>query len=69
MAWRFERPLERRVVMAEEFAVGVEPARPAHVPASYVWAPYEPGDVYGACWVEPMAEAAARRTGYCGMVP
>lgn len=69
MAWKFERPLEVRVVTADEFACVTEPERPVHVPLTYIWCPYEPGDVDVACWVEPEFAAHARRTGYCGMVP
>lgn len=67
MAWRWnDGALSRRchVNDADPMAT-VEPARPAHVPPSYLFEPHE--DDEPACWVEPKNEAQARSRGYCGL--
>ena len=67
MAWRWaEHAYNRRFIEAQDTMAEVEPPRPAHVPRSYTFFPF---DVDGnpAGWVEPDSEAAARRTGYCGL--
>ncbi len=65
-AWRWaeDHPALKSVRCADPNAT-TEPPRPApYVPASWVFCPS--GDDH-ACWVEPSAEAQARRRGYCGL--
>lgn len=67
--WRWaDAPTCQRVQQAHDMHATTEPERPAHVPQSWVFDPYdaEDADCY-ARWVEPKDEAAARRRGYCGL--
>ena len=72
MAWRwYDKHSERRVRMPatqEQARCPEEPERPADLPASWEWC----GDLWECdgednCWLEPQAEADARRRGYCGL--
>ena len=69
MAWRWaDVPTWQRVQLAHDMHATTEPKRPAHVPQSWVFEPYNQtdSDCY-ARWVEPKDEANARRRGYCGL--
>ncbi len=65
MAWRWAESTPCRDVMpARDPHAATEPDRPEHLPASWQFCPC---DDASACWVEPAEEAAARRSGYCGL--
>lgn len=70
--WRWAQPesaVGRVRVMCKQFDAQVEPERPAGMNPALVFAPYEPGDDCGACWVEPEHVWLARRRGFCGLAP
>jgi hypothetical protein len=68
MMWRWFdlAPACRRVAFGD---LNEEPARPAHVPASWKWCSWEGELPFSATWgwLEPDEEAKARRRGYCGL--
>lgn len=69
MAWRWstERSTLRRMV-PEGFEWSVEePPRPDELPASWEWQPADEAEGDYGRWYEPVAEADARRHGYCGL--
>lgn len=65
MAWRWSTQLRRTYRIADDAAATVEPERPTWVPASWTWTQTEDGEPAG--WLEPEADAQARRRGYCGL--
>lgn len=70
--WRWAQPesaVGRVRVMCKQFDAQVEPERPAGMNPTLVFAPYEPGDDCGACWVEPEHVWLDRRRGFCGLAP
>jgi len=64
--WSGEPPARQRFA-AYDSALIDEPERPAHVPASLQWHPYDDSEGDPAQWVEDDASANARRRGYCGL--
>jgi hypothetical protein len=68
MMWRWATPpAYRRVSIPprlEDAMSEAEPTRPESVCETWKWSP---PDADPGCWVEPEEEAAARRTGYCGL--
>lgn len=70
MAWRLSRDPEPKAFPAPNTTATEEPEeRPAHVPPSYEFVPFDAEDPdLPARWVEPAAERIARRTGRCGLV-
>jgi hypothetical protein len=67
MAWRWSQPLRRTVRLAENYGETSEPPRPPHVPAHWPFVPFDESEGDPAGWVEPLEDAQARRTGYCGL--
>ena len=69
MAWRWH-PIPRNWAGAVPYElrhVEVEPPRPPSVPASYLFVPCDLIEGAWAHWLEPDAEAEARRVGWCGL--
>ncbi len=68
MAWRWGRmPENRRMSNYSQRRATTEPERPAYVPASFIFVPFDEVDGTHAHWLETDEEAEARRTGYCGL--
>ena len=69
--WRWgEAPLFRRYSVASaghEQATEEPPVRTPGTPMSWGFVPYDEAEGEPAGWIEPPAEAAARRQGYCGL--
>lgn len=69
--WRWSFYPTRGFRMAEtpDREAMTEPARPAGIPPTWTFCPYNPDDGEPAGWVEPVDECNARRQGYCGLAP
>lgn len=68
MMWRWAQPFAgQRVWLCEKQQALVEPERPAGLPKSWFFVPYDEAEGEPAQWVEPEVEAYDRRRGYCGL--
>lgn len=66
--WQWGHQVRRRVILPNQETAAVEPPKPAHVPASWTFSPYEPYDGEPSQWVQPEDEARLETNGYCGLV-
>ena len=66
MAWRWgeAEPKQKSLPHKDRKASTPYGWRPAHVPETWLWVPYDGEN--RAHWLEPKAEAKARQRGYCG---
>jgi hypothetical protein len=66
MAWRWGEPVPKQRFIHHPHRSASTPYgwRPADVPESWLWVPFD-GETR-AHWLEPEAEAKARRRGHCG---
>jgi hypothetical protein len=69
MMWRWDTGVYRSsIVTPDGSSWVVEPPRPKAVPASWEFVARSPADLESVShWVEPWAEAQARRRGSCGL--
>lgn len=67
MAWRWQAQKLPDVIQCDKQTATEEPLpRPAHVPASYGFEPFKGGQTK-AYYYQPIDEARAGWTGYCGL--
>lgn len=67
MAWRWQSQKLPDVIQCDKQTATKEPLpRPAHVPASYGFEPFKGGQTK-AYYRQPIEEARAGWTGYCGL--
>lgn len=67
--WNFLPSRSFRMALVADREAMTEPARPAGIPPTWTFCPYNPDDGEPAGWVEPVDECNARRQGYCGLAP
>jgi hypothetical protein len=67
--WNFLPSRSFRMALVADSEAMTEPARPAGIPPTWTFCPYNPDDGEPAGWAEPVSEYNARRQGYCGLAP
>jgi hypothetical protein len=66
MAWRWGPVPDNKCRIAPGRPT-VQPERPSHIPASWVFVPFDQVEDIAAMWLEPDEEATDRRQGWCGL--
>jgi len=69
MMWRWDRDASHNIRqhVAEDVTATTEPPRPAGIPQSWIFTPFEDTNKNPAAWNEPEADARVRWQGYCGL--
>ena len=67
-SWQSENPIQHISRNHQDWYAIVEPVEKPHFAKSWNWIPYSQAEDEFAHWEEPISEAKARATGFCGMV-